>query len=430
MKTLVLCFALAVSLGLNAWFLARRDAAGLGSRGATAAGADAGRSSTGGPTVAAGAARVRPADAPAVPVVWKNPALTNDGLRAFAAELRGAGFPPDAVVRIVGEMLRARTFAAVEALPPWQLMAPGKETRRLQGEAARELLRLQEEILGPSGSQVATLDPLTRQHRFGALADDKVAALLRIERDYDELRADMFSSGVIGVDEVNARQEQQRTLEKERLADIAAALTPEEFADWERRESSEAKRVMFALRDVTATEAEYLALLDAQKERAAASGGPGAPAFNPSGADLPATFGFVDQVRATLGEERGGAYLKFVELNYAQAASFTEKDSTLGPNVAYELFKLQTEAQASMMANRRPDGALASGPIDVERRRREISELNARLEALLGPERAEAYRKQGPGMIFRAANVLPPDRRANPTGSSTTVPAVRLPGGS
>lgn len=425
MKTIVLYFALAVSLGSNAWFLIRRDAADPASRGAVSSGAAAGRSSTGGPAVAASAARPRPADAPAVPVVWKSPALTNDALRAFAAELRGAGFPPDAVVRIVGEMLRARTFAAIEALPPWQLMAPGKETRRLQGEAARELLRLQEEILGPSGSQVATLDPLTRQHRFGALADDKVAALLRIERDYEELRADMFSSSAIGRDEMNARQEQMRTLEKERLADITAVLTPEEFADWDRRESPEAKRVMFALRDVTATETEYLALLEAQKTRAAASGGSGgASPFNPLPTDLPATFGFVDQVRATLGEERGGAYLKLIEPLYAQAASFTEKDSTLGPNVAYELFKLQSEAQASMIASRGPDGT-----IDVERRRREISDLNARLETLLGPERAEAYRKQGVGMIFRAANVLPPDRRTNATGSPTTVPAVRLPGG-
>jgi len=406
MKNPVLLSLLAASLFANAWLVWSRTSASFMSDPAAVAPASGAVHASGGAHSSASAKSSANAAA-RTPFVWKNSGTSDTALRDLASELRAAGFPPNVVATFVGEMLRDRTYAAVLALPFWQLRAPSKDTRKLMTESARELLRLQEDILGPSGSPAATLDPLVRSGRFGDLSDDKINALLRIERDYDDLRSDVYTGGSYTSAEIASRQQQQRTIEKERLADIAAALSPEEYADWERRESGTAKRVMSSLQNLDVSEEEYTALLAAQKTRDPNGSPYGMINFDENARNLSATFGFMDSVRSALGDERAQTYLKSSDFTYAQTASFIEKHPEIPAAKSFDLHKIQTEAQALMLANRSAATEGAPSAASMEQTKNGMAALNARLDALLGPVAAEAYRSQGMGTMLRAFTPRP-----------------------
>ena len=406
MKPILLASLLAASLALNGWLLTRR-APGAGSAP---------------PATVETASRPAPAPAradqdPSAPTTpepyrWRSSGSSDDALRAFASDLRAAGFPPDIVVRFVGEMLRERTHAPVVALPFWQLISPGREAQKLQNQAARELLRLQEEILGPSGAPVATLDPLERRLQYGDLGNAKVAALLRLDRDYQELRAEtIVGGGNSSLEEARALQEQQRALEKARLDDIAALLTPAEFADWELRSSGPAMRVMSALRDITLAEEEYRALFAAQKERDPISNAFSMVALPDRPANVDATFGFVDKVRSTLGDDRAVRYLRRADLTYAEVARFAESNPAVTPAASFALYRLQSEATSLLASTRAGAGETGAPRPSQQEMQQRLGALNAQLDALLGPELATRYRAQGAGMVFR---VLSPNVRPAP----------------
>lgn len=410
MKNLLLFTALVASLGLNAWLALARPA--------FPAAADAAANSR-----AAGATATSVAQTPATevkaggsprPMVWNAPSASNDDLRAVAANLRAAGFPPNVIAKIVGTMLRDRAYAKVAELPFWQLNSNSRETRKLQAEAGRELLRLQEEILGASGSQLATLDPNQRLERFGDLPDEKVAALLRIDRDYQDMMMDLAPSGMMTQQESAALRAQFAALEKERLADIKAALGAEAYANYERQSSGIASTVMRGLRELKVTEEEYNALFAAQKTRSPDE----STAFSIIDLDAPTsatTYAFNDQVRAILGEERAHAFLKSADPVYGQVARFTDQQQGIAPATVYQLYQLQNEARTAMRQAMPRDGA--GGSVDVEKMRQTFADLNARLDALVGPEVAKAFRANSAGSAFR--NFAP---RPAPTSNAASAP--------
>lgn len=422
MKTPLLLALLVASLALNAWLTFARSGNASGGSGSSfwfSAKAAAPAPREGAATAATATAAARNG---VQPVVWNSPPLTNDGLRAFAAELRAAGVPPSVVVHFVGALLRDRTHAQIAELPFWQLFSPGPETRKLQSAAATELLRLQEEILGPSGSQVATLDPISRRQRYGNLPDAKIAALLRIERDYRDISIDLTSSygGAITMEESAARREQTKAIEKEKLADIAAALTPEEYAEWELHGSGVAQRVQNALRNVTVSEQEYAALFAAQKQFDPSESSVFGIRIGSSMEDQTKAYALHDQVRATLGDQRFHDYLRASEPGYSQIASFAAKQGNLSPAQTYQLYRLQNEAQ--LASRQRSDAfrtAQSSGKRpDTAQIEKTFADLNTRLEAAIGPAAAAAYRTQGMGQVFRSFQPQPA-RPATPPATAT-----------
>lgn len=406
----ILLFVLALSLALNAW-LALDTARRSGSASAIATRAADGSEISAASARHAGATGA-PTQASSVPspqpFLWKTRGTTGDELRALAADLRAAGVPPTIIGRMVGELLRERLFADIAKLPSWQLTAPGKETRKLQLAAARELLRQQEEIVGPAGAAVATLDPTQRRLDYGDLPDEKVAAVMRIDRDYEDLRMDLIMSGggTTTREEFEARRKAASELEKERLADVAAALTPEEFAAYELRKSPAAERLMRSLTNLTLSEQDYTALFAIEKAK---------DAYNNNfvgsiGAVAPETLAYMDQVRTALGEERANTYLKSADFSYGMVARFAEKYPAITPAQTYELYKLQGEAMAAIVST--PN----SPPPDPTQLRAKMDALNTRLEALIGPEAADAYRKQGNGTFFASFRSRPSATPTPPKG--------------
>jgi hypothetical protein len=422
MKNTILIALLVASLGLNIWFAITRT----GSRPTDSSAANQRAGSAGAAVATAAAPTRKNTETPARPFVWKTAGTSDEEMRTLVADLRAAGFPPRVIARIVSTKLRDRVYAKLAEMPFWQLNANTRAVRKAESEARRELQRLQEELLGPAGSQLATLDPTQRRERYGDLPDDKVAALLQIDRDYQDVAADILpSGGAINLDESQAFQEQFRAMERERRADIQAALGPEAFAAYERQNSGTAMMVMRGLRDLKVSAEEYDALFAAQKARV-----PDESSLVFSNlvdpAQLPATYAFNDQVRAILGEERAHTYLKSADPIYGQVARFAEQQ-TLTPATTYALYQLQNEAQLTMQQlNPRSGGGTSVSSADVEKARQTFADLNARLETLVGAAAANAFRSQGSGSVFRS---FVPRPATSPTpASGNASPAVRLPG--
>jgi hypothetical protein len=321
-------------------------------------------------------------------------------LRAFAADLRAAGVPDRIIVQMVGQLVRERHLAPLATLPHWKLLHMDVATRRKMNAASFAAAQELEEILGPIASPAATLDPIQRRFDYGDLPDAKINALLRIDRDYRDLSLEFTANrGILTPADMAERQKNMEALEKERLADFAAVLSPEEFAEWERRNSANANRVQYGLRNTTVTAEEYEALYAIQKQFEPNAGGNSLTI----GRDRPAAE--VDamhaQVRSVLGDERFDSYLKAIDFQYAEASSFADKQGNLTSAQTYALYQLQREAMNTMRS--RPDAPTLSS----DERRKRLDDLNTKLDALLGAEAANAYRKQGTGMIFGSFRAPP-----------------------
>lgn len=427
MKHPLLLVLLLLSLAANAWLVFARTT-GTSSGTSPALAGKSGTAPANRPAPAKSGQPDATATAAPRPFVWKNHGHSDAELRSLVADLRAAGFPPDIIVRFIAPLLRERTHATVAKMPFWKQVGFSKDYRDETQKAADELIRLQEELLGPDGSRAATLDPFQRQMQFGNLSTAKIDAFLRIDRDYQSMRSDLFNAngGVLSEDDVKARNDQMATLERERLADLAAALGPEDFAAYELRGSAAANNVMNALRNVTVTEEEYVALVAAQKVK-----DPNASMFRITNLDDPGslerTYAFNDQVRALLGEERTHAYLQSADYTYKQAALFTANYPALTTSQTYALYRLQGEAQALASQMRTAANAARANGTTLNSAQFEgtVTDLNARLEALLGADAAKAYRAGGQGGVF---NSLRPRSGTTPAPTNSTVQVIRVGG--
>lgn len=412
MKNLLLLSALFVSLAANGWLLLRPGGALARESNPTATDRAAANARPGSAVGSSTAATTREAAAPR-PLVWTAPGSSPAELRAFAADLRAAGVPDRIAVQLVGTLVRERHLAPLAALPHWKLLQMDVATRRQMNAAGVAAARELEELLGPIASPAALLDPVQRRLEYGDLPDAKVNALTRIEQDYRDLSLEFSAPrGILTATDVAARQKQMDALEQERLADIAAALTPEEFADWERRSSSNATRVQYGLRNTTVTAEEYEALYTIQKQFEPNAGGNSLMiGRDRPGAEIDAMHA---QVRGVLGDERFDSYLKTIDFQYSEVASYAAKQGNLTSAQTYALYQLQRDAMSAMRV--RPDSPAPS----MDERRKLFADLNGKLDALLGPAGADAYRKQGTGTLFN--NFRTPPRPAAP--ANPALPAV------
>lgn len=405
MKTFLLFGALALSLAANVWLATSREHPAAASSSPTAAASAA----TGREPVSAvntRSARRTNTDAPAansalVPVAWRQ--LNSEAeLRAMVADLRAAGFPPKAILAVVSAMLREQMQAGFAKLPFWQRLSPGKETVAAQQAAARDMQTKLEQILGPDGRQSVTMDPVLREQRYGTISDDKLEAVFKLERDYQEMKHVADGLDEFSPEEFKVRQARLDLLAKEQSADLASLLSPAELEAYELRNSGVARRIQAGLREIAVSDEEYAMLYRLQKASDAA---------NPRGFDFNTTpeqvaqwqkarLALQEQMRTVLPDDRFYKYLEGTDPAYVSVSRFAEKNSIVTPATTYEVYRLQIEAQATLgNLTRQSRGAGENSPAAVEFASK-LAAYNARLNTLLGPEVADAYRKQRMGRIF------------------------------
>jgi hypothetical protein len=274
-------------------------------------------------------------------------------------------------------------------LPYWKRGAMNKETMAEMQAFQAERTALIESVLGPDAKTSLSMDPAFRNQRFGNLADDKIDAIGQIEQDYNNL----MSQRMIGANpaEMSKRMQERELLEKEKRADIAALLSPDELEQYELRTSRSANQMMHQLRNVEVSEDEFKSLYRLQK--AIDDAYPQGPGMNQEtmAARMAAQRELTQQVRGVLGDERYYQYLEGSDHNFAMAKGFVEKYPSLPSSVTLQLYDLQNQVQTSMMGGAR---------LSQEERFGRMQGFNQQLESILGAEVAAEYRKQGQGRMF------------------------------
>ncbi|MBI2518037.1 MAG: hypothetical protein HYV95_14125 [Opitutae bacterium] len=353
------------------------------------------------------------AAAPAPGAKWRSPRSDHE-IHALVADLRSAGFP-GAVVRAVVNQLLAERYAALQpdaSLPYWKRGFSNPELLDAQQALNREKQKETDALLGPDARPSAVLDAPTRERRYGTLNDEQVDAVVKIEHDYNDVRTKLNAQRENGAPGLNNLMQQMATLEKEKAADLAAVLSPAELEQYEMRNSQTASRLINYLGKVDLNESEYAAVYrlqksfdDANPQQAISS--PAAYAQRQA-----ATLAASEQIRTVLGEDRFYKYAEAADFAYANVARFAAKYPAITPAVSYQVYQLQAELQRVMLP---PAGG--GGPPNaarIQELRTQSDAANQKLEALIGPEAAEAYRKDGLGRVFGAFRNQP--RPASPTG--------------
>ncbi len=264
----LLAASLLANVGLAITFVAKPALApsafrGFLSRGATVAPVS---SATPVPTAA------KPA-APA-PLAWTT--LASDDLPTLVSRLRAAGFPPNLVRALVWAEINRRFSAQTRELiapymnqPYWKGDAMGVIFGNSQfsdkySELMRARTKLAHEVLGGDFFAYGSGDPTVAQRRqFGDLPAAKIEMLQRILDDYSDIgsQARAGSQGITLPED----REKSALIDRERRADIAALLTPEELADYEMHTSMVVNRLRTPLTLMDATEDEFRTLYKIQQ---------------------------------------------------------------------------------------------------------------------------------------------------------------------
>jgi hypothetical protein len=193
--------------------------------------------------------------------------LFSDDLPTLVARLRAAGFSPTFVRAILDTRLNATFAARAKALgatvaetPFWQFGAVNGKTEaqlnmevnqiyRDRGKLLRELLG--EDIYANRGADVRTV----QQKRFGNLPPEKIELVQRIADDYSELTGQVRAA-MRGVTLPEDREE-LALLQREKHADLVAALTPAELDDYEMHTSPVTSQLREAFDWMDATDDEF-----------------------------------------------------------------------------------------------------------------------------------------------------------------------------
>lgn len=404
-STPVLTAALAFSLFVNfvLWARIEREA-----RAATLA-AGAARSESTQPTNAAGATSASQAltgpangmEAGKRGVVWREPRKPEE-LRALADELRAAGFPESGVRFLMATLIQRQVRGASEfaKLPFWHQTGGGKAARDAIDKMNREAAEAEAVVLGKPEVDPADLDPIGRSSRYGALSDEKIRALMKIERDYGEVYwQQRRGAGNEDATETFEGRNRIRLIEEEKEKDIAAVLTPAEFEDYSRRRSRAALTVIQGVTDIGVSEEEYMALYQLQRrsfETLPRSPGPDELTAYVHHAALSA-----EQVRSVLKDDRFYSYMENTDPVYGAVAKFAKTVPTLTRDQTYQLYQLQSAALRALtqIAGPGQQSDLANTPAG----RAALAPFGSQLDTLLGPTAAAAYRRSRTGRIFAGA---------------------------
>ncbi len=265
-------------------------------------------------------------------------ALTSGNPAALRDQLRALGVSETMVRNIVQAIiwqpyrereLQINSAKFVDDQPYWRGLrqtgrrAHTREEREELRHLASDIRQKIEEVLGTAA--IDGISPYARRYHF--LPTDAAEKIADIDRDYGEMLQEITQEAERF--RVPSDAEKQRFLSQERLKDIEAVLTPEEFREFELRQSPAAQALRNRLTQIEVTEAEYRVLFELQKSLIEIS-----PASAP--ADVPAEdrlalagqmVALRKQVRDTLGDERFAQFMRASNNEYRQLQAAADRFS-------------------------------------------------------------------------------------------------------
>lgn len=217
-------------------------------------------------TATASTAAAVPTPPPLDPKVWKG--LLGTDLAATLAHLRAEGFPPS-MQRAILAALIAEQFAdrhkalasMINAEPWWRGNLYGSNSGAKILAARQQLQRDEKEALDNLLGADSGLTAYARAQQikqYGNLPPEKLSELNRINSDYNELMSEVRNAaqGILLPED----RDKLAYLEKEKRADITAALTPDELFEYDLHNSSTAGSLRYQLAAFNPTEDEFRAI--------------------------------------------------------------------------------------------------------------------------------------------------------------------------
>ncbi|MBC7369613.1 MAG: hypothetical protein H7343_22825 [Undibacterium sp.] len=364
------------------------------------------------PTSAKTGAAPEPAGAATAvdPQLWSD--LTAKDPAALLAKLRAAGFPPSVVRAILTAQIRADFAAQRRALYPAGADTPfWKSTQPTDPKLAAAFRDLAKEQTAQINQLFGGPDPdaylgmsLYQRRQFGDLAVDKVSQLSRVASDYDELRQELYQSAGAGGGALTLLPEDRAKLallDKEQQADFAQILSPEELLAYDLRSSRTASQMRYNLSTFAPTEAEFRDIFKIQKAFDDKNGQmmPGMTQEQ-TRARGEEQKKINEQIKASLGPERGAEYERANDFNYRQAALVAER-LNLPKTAANDVWNLQKDLQKQMVSLY-ADSSLP--PADRQAKQAAfLSEANAKVTAAMGERGATIYKQNGGGWLQPSA---------------------------
>jgi hypothetical protein len=280
----------------------------------------------------------------APPKLWT--LLDSGDLKTLMARLHAAGFPPE-VVRGVIEMRLNRQFREryheMEEGPYWK---PRRSwTREAQVEYAaltRERNQLRHQLLSDPWLQSDDVSAYD-QARTGRLPREKIELLRQIEDDYTEMTQQITSAA----NNILLDEDRQKLalLQKEKLADLAAVLSPAELEDYQMRTSPVAVQLARRIGDFQPSDSEFFAIYQAYRSLSDRFGN---ASF--SNMDMRALegerAGLSDRIKAALGEQRAAEYIRKSDPAYAELVQLAAT-AELPAGTAGEIFDIRDALAAS-----------------------------------------------------------------------------------
>jgi hypothetical protein len=328
-------------------------------------------------------------------------AIRGDDLSRLRDELRAAGLDEDSVRLIVAARLWKRYEPRLKALQPepdpdrpwWKNDDEQRGQNREQREQARLLRDEQraelERLLGKDPHAADAGSWLGRQ--YGFVSEEKREELQRLEQDYNDL-ANETRREMRGF-MLPSDQEKLRFIEEEKRRDLAALLSPEEYADYEMRQSRTAQGLRWRMTQMDATEAEFRTIFELQKdfdERFTEQDRAGNRTRTQEEWKVrnEAEKAMKAQIRDALGAERYAAYLRAQDGDYQQLRNATKRFQ-LPADTPDRVYALRDEVPRR--ATRIADDQSLSPDQKREALKKLAAETRDAVRATLGSEVAQVY---------------------------------------
>lgn len=431
LPTLLLVASLAVNAVVLALYVTK-TASPAPTASSVAVGAASSLASASSPAIEAGRAATSPANGTPTAQNWAQ--LQSGDLSTLPARLRAAGFSPTMVRAIVAAQVGEQFSARRKELIGQQVEQPFWKTTRnffidpktqsALRELGKEQTTLMKSLLGPDGAPGNDEMLAWQRRQFGNLPAEKLTQLQAISSDYSELQQEIYAktNGLFLPED----REKLAFLEKEKLADLAKTLSPQEFEDYQLRSSNTASQLRSQLVGFNPSEAEFRALF---KAAAAVEAQYGSNIMG--GARGPDDYrnrqaAMLTQAATALSPERLAEFKQATDPQSQQVNRLVAR-LELPPATTQQVVAVQTDIQARARAVQ-TNTALA--PADRTAQLTALQqEATTKLSTALTPRGFEAYKQNGGFWLDQLKPRATPTPTTAPGGSGTVPPAVRTPGG-
>lgn len=335
----------------------------------------------------------------APPFHWRE--VQSEDLKEFAANLRGIGCPPETARAILESELWARFLPRRRALLDpfhrqyWDLAVSGPNIEKATDPFREAVKKLKAETLGKldeivGGEAAPEERKRQRDRQVDFLSEEKQRALEDFEKRFNEENARVHpAKGVKMTPELQAKRDE---LQAQRKAGIRAVMTPEEYAEYELRQSRHTGTAQSSVGfEATPEEARAMARLYQQSDTADARPDRKDPNFEAKKAQAAAAKKQREEaLKQTLGEERYAQFQQGLDGSFGEIYRITTRYELPRETAAHaaETLKARGDALKRLQADK------AMGGQEREERALGVNlETRAAMLGVLGDRALRTYEK-------------------------------------